>query len=326
MKSPKVISLVLTLSLGLALWAGCAKSNDPDDQPPANPQNAATAVSEGVTIDAATQARLGLESVIPLPAQWEPEVTAYGVVMDPAALAGAAAELTAASLTAEASAREYSRLELLASQNNASVRALETARTTAQQDELARVTGLAKFKAQWGSVLAGRITAILPLVSSNQAALVRMDLPAGDNPVVPPLSAQIMLSVGQTNPVSAQYLDTLPGVDPQSQGKSYLFLVNDLSLPPNAAVTGFLRVPGEPVKGVTIPASAILRYEGRGWVYVQTGTNHFQREPIPLDYPVVDGWFVPDNQPITNGVVITGAQTVLSAELSGGGFNTGERD
>jgi hypothetical protein len=75
-----------------------------------------------------------------------------------------------------------------------------------------------------------------------------------------------------------------------------------------------------------VPAAAVLRYEGKGWVYLQTGTNQFVRKEIPLEYPVTGGWFVPDSLPLTNGVVVTGAQAVLSAELSGGGFNTGERD
>ena len=326
MKSPQAIAFAFKLSLSLALLGGCAKSNDPDDQPARSSGNTAATAGAGVTLDAATQARLGLATALPTAAEWEPEITAYGVVLDPATLAVAAAELTAADLTAEASAKESARQELLAAQSNASARAVETARITARQDELARATDLAKFRAQWGGVLASRLSEILPLVTSNQAALVRMDLPAGDNPATPPLSAQILTAAGETNPVSAQYLDTLPGVDPLSQGQSYLFLVSDRSLPPNAAVTGFLKVRGDAVKGVIIPAAAILRYEGRGWVYVQTGTNQFLREPIPLDYPVAEGWFVPGNLSMTNGVVVTGAQTVLSAELSGGAFNTGERD
>ncbi len=136
----------------------------------------------------------------------------------------------------------------------------------------------------------------------------------------------MVLSTVETNPVTAVYFDTLAGVDPQTQGQAYLFLVKSETLPPNAAITGYLQTPGEPVSGVTIPAAAVLRYEGKGWIYVQTATNQFLREAIPLDCPVTDGWFVPENPPLTNGIVVTGAQTVLSAELSGGSFNTGERD
>jgi hypothetical protein len=48
---------------------------------------------------------------------------------------------------------------------------------------------------------------------------------------------------------------------------------------------------------------------------------------FPLDRLTDNGWFVGgENLSATNRVVVTGAQTVLSAELSGGGFNTGQRD
>jgi hypothetical protein len=50
------------------------------------------------------------------------------------------------------------------------------------------------------------------------------------------------------------------------------------------------------------------------------------RKEISLDRLTDNGWFVSENLSATNRVVVTGAQTVLSAELSGGGFNTGQRD
>jgi hypothetical protein len=326
MISPKAPGFVLLLGACLLVLAGCSKGGDADDNPPAKSETTEANSAPGVTLDAATQARLGLEVAIPTVTQWEPEVTAYGVVMDPAMLAGAYGDLAAADLAATASDKEYARQKTLAEDHNVSARSLEAAQTAALHDDLARTSALAKFKAEWGSVLAGRATEIISLMASNQAALVRMDLPAGENLSVPPLSAQVLLATSETNPVSADFLDTIPGVNPQYQGQSFLFLVNGQSLPPNAAISGFLKIPGEPLTGVMIPATAILRYEGRGWVYEQTGTNQFLRDEIPLDYPVTGGWFVTNRVPLTNGVVVTGAQTVLSAELSGGGFNTGERD
>jgi hypothetical protein len=97
-------------------------------------------------------------------------------------------------------------------------------------------------------------------------------------------------------------------------------------LPPGAAVAGFLKTSGEPVGGVAVPFSAVVRHEGKGWIYVQTETNQFVRTEIPLDRLMNDGWFVSENLSATNHIVVTGAQTVLSAELSGGEFNTGTRD
>ncbi len=46
---------------------------------------------------------------------------------------------------------------------------------------------------------------------------------------------------------------------------------------------------------------------------------------MPLDR-AVDGGFFSARLSVTNRVVVTGAQTLLSAELSGGGFNSGQRD
>jgi hypothetical protein len=326
MRPPKASGFVLLFGACIFVLAGCSKGGDADDHPAAKSDTTEAGSAPGVTLDAATQTRLGLKVGMPTSTQWEPEVTAYGVVMDPAALAGAYGDLAAADLAAAASDKEYNRQQILAEQHNVSARALEAAQTAALHDDLASTSEHAKFKAAWGPVLAERAREILSLITSNQAALVRMDLPAGENLSAPPLSAKILLATSETDPVSADFLDAMPGVDPQFQGQSYLFLLNGQSLPPNAAVSGFLKIPGEPLSGVMIPATAILRYEGRGWVYEQTGTNQFLRDEIPLDYPVTGGWFVPNRVPLTNGVVVTGAQTVLSAELSGGGFSTGERD
>lgn len=90
-------------------------------------------------------------------------------------------------------------------------------------------------------------------------------------------------------------------------------------------MTAFIKSGEAPVSGVVIPASAILRHDGKGWVFVQTGENNFSRREIPLDR-AVDGGFFSAEFSATNRVVVTGAQTLLSAELSGGGFNAGQRD
>ncbi len=75
-----------------------------------------------------------------------------------------------------------------------------------------------------------------------------------------------------------------------------------------------------------VPASAVLRHEGKAWVYVQTQTNQFLRTEITLDRLTDDGWFVAEQLSATNRIIVAGAQLVLSSELSGGGFNMGERD
>jgi len=47
---------------------------------------------------------------------------------------------------------------------------------------------------------------------------------------------------------------------------------------------------------------------------------------MQLDRQMNGGWFTAENLTPTNRIITSGAQTVLSAELSGGAFTTGERD
>ena len=60
-----------------------------------------------------------------------------------------------------------------------------------------------------------------------------------------------------------------------------------------------------------------MRHEGKGWVYVQTETNQFERVEVPLDRLTSSGWFVAEDLSATNRIVTSGGQTVLSTELGG---------
>ena len=118
-------------------------------------------------------------------------------------------------------------------------------------------------------------------------------------------------------------------MDPQTQQQSLLCVADGVDaqkLIPGEAVTAYVKTAGNPVSGVVVPASAVIRYQGANWIYVQTGTNRFSRAAITLDKSAENGWFVADGLAATNHIVVTGVQSVLSAELSGNGFTTGERD
>ena len=302
---------------------------DADDAAPAaaNPiklkQTADGLVMLSLTAD--IQEKLGLKTATLTAAQWQPEIKTYGRVLDPAVLAAALADLATARAAADVSAKEWQRQKTLAAQNNASVRALETAQAAALNDEQALASALAKFKMNWGGKLAENGGVILSQITANQTALVRLDLPAGKFLSVSPDSARLVLAMAETNAAAADFFDTMAGVDPQTQAQSFFFLVKNGTLPANAAVTGFIRTAGVTADGAVVPADAVLRYEGLNWIYAQTGTNDFTRVPISLDRAVRGGWFV-ETIPATNRVIISGAQAALSAELSSGSFNTGERD
>ena len=314
--APKIIfPLAVSLAAGLA---GCSKPAA--ETPPAAPEKA------GVTVDAETQERIGLKIESPAAMQWQPVVRATGRVADPMTFAAAAADYEAARAAASASQSELDRTQKLAAQDNASARVLEAAQAASARDTLAFKTSQAKFAAGWGAHLAAQtnLSAYAEKFMTDGKSLVKLSLPAGAFLNPPPPVATILALNNETNVVAAELADDMV-IDPATQVQTLLYAADE-KLPPNIAVTGLLKVAGDPVDGVVVPVGAVLRHEGRGWAYVQTETNQFVRVEIPLDRLTDGGWFVSENLSMTNRIVTVGAQTVLSAELSGGGFNTGQRD
>ena len=304
----------LAIVFSIALLAGCSKPADEAVKPEAEAR-------PGVTVDAETQERIGLKMEMPVATQLQPEMKGYGRVIDPATLTAAVADLESARAKAEASGKEYDRQKTLAAQNNASARTLEAAKAASTFDGLAFESALAKFKLEWGSALAegSDREKVLADVVNGTAGLVRVDLPAGETLPSLPASARIIALTDETKSVSGAFASATDGVNPQTQSQGYFFLVKSQPLTLGAAVTGYLKISGEPASGVVVPVGAVLRHEGKGWIYVQTGDSQFLRTEIPLDRLVENGWFVSENVSATNHVVITGAQTILSAELSGSG-------
>ena len=304
------------------IFSGCSK---PAEKPADAPEKAEA--KPGVTVDAETQTRIGLEMASPVAMRRQPELHAMGRVVDPLAFTQAAAEYEMARTAAVVSQSDFERTQKLAAQDNASPRVVEAAQAAAGRDALALNSARAKFTAEWGVHLAAQtnLLAFAEKLQTTEIALVKLSLASGIFPHPLPDSASLLDFDGETKPaVAAEFADDC-GIDPATQAQTLLFSVNQ-KLPRSLAVMGQLKTSGEPVNGVLIPATAVLRHEGKGWVYVQTETNQFARVEVSLEGQTDAGWFVRENLSATNRVVVTGAQTLLSAELGGSGLNTGAHD
>ena len=101
------------------------------------------------------------------------------------------------------------------------------------------------------------------------------------------------------------------------QGRGFLFLTenNPLKLTVGAAVSASLELAGEGTRGVFLPDSAVLRYEGATWVYRQRSPTSFVRVPVSLGAPLPGGWLIVDGLRANDRVVTQGAQVLLSEEL-----------
>ncbi len=313
------------LLLITALFAGpgrtvLAAEVTPEAEPGKHPESRVSRGTNGevtITLDAETRRRIGLRLEALAETNQPPIVKGYGHVLDPAPLIALVADLGPAGVAAEASRKEFERLKTLRAQDNASQRALEAAEAQALRDQLLAESLRAKLLLGWGSAIADsdELPGLARALAGVQTVLARVDLPAGERLPGKPTSAQLLPLAANAPPLPAKFLGPAPSTDPQFQGQGFLFLARTNTAPPTTALTAFIQTDGPAVRGIRIPAAAIIRHETKGWAYVQTGDNKFARREVPLTRPVVDGYLVTGGFDPGANVVTTGAQLLLSEEL-----------
>lgn len=319
----------LLAAAGLACFlAGCDKKHEgheghDHDEPPAGAESRVRRAADGsvsLTLDAETQKRIALQTAPLAPATLPREVKAFGRVLDPAPLGLLVMELGAAQTARDASARELQRVKTLAEGQNASARAVEAAETAVRRDDIALEAVRLKLATGWGRALADQadLPGLARSLAAMESALVRLDLPAGETAATP--RGARLLGLAHSGPlITAEYLGPAINVEPQTQGRGFLFLVKsgDHGFRPGEALIGFIQQPGEPFRGVLVPASAIIRAAGKAWIYLQTGDTTFVRRDIALDHPAEGGWLVTAGLSASDRVVVTGAQVLFSEEQKG---------
>jgi hypothetical protein len=321
----RAVFLIALLCLGVALGVFWLKKRN--TAPPAveekEPSEGARITHDAqghvvIKMDDETQGNMGLVVAKPEAAQLKPEIKGYGRVMEPMALAALITELAAAQAAYAASSNELVRLRTLATQGNASERALQTAEAAALRDSLAVQSDKDRLVLAWGRAVAEQtnLLAFVQLLATQNSALVRIDLPVGDKLTGPPEGGRLETLGGDC--AEAEFLGVTTSVDPQTLSQGYLFLLkpNSLHLKSGEAVTGYVEVGGELLSGALIPREAVVRTEGAGWVYrLNEGGEAFTRVEIPMDHSAKDGWVVTRNVSTNDYIVVTGAQTLLSEEL-----------
>ena len=110
------------------------------------------------------------------------------------------------------------------------------------------------------------IAAFAESLNSMDSALVQLELPAGETLPEVPTTARVQ-TLANEQPIPARYIGRAPSVNPATQGNAFLFLVtsNQTHLAPGASVTGLIGLTGEPLQGVMMPRSAIVRAASASW-------------------------------------------------------------
>jgi HlyD family secretion protein len=164
--------------------------------------------------------------------------------------------------------------------------------------------------------------AVLLRTARFDPALVRVELPIGES-IERPERATVVAASRLDRTLEATFVAVAP--TSETQGTALLFRVSapDPGLRPGQAVTAWIERGGDPVSGLLVPRSAVVRHAGKTWIYVRKDAETFEREELRTDRALPEGWLASLREPTASGtqapiqVAVEGAQSLLSTELLG---------
>jgi hypothetical protein len=276
-----------------------------------------------VKLPAEIQAKLGLK-VQPLAARTSAAALAgYVKVLDPGPLAQLDSDILAAEAAAQASAAEAARAKALnADGQTVSAKALEAAQAQARADASKLALLRRRVGLEWGEgvarLSANQREALLAEIAAGKAALVRIDTPSGEG--LTGLRA-VDIDLGALGSVRATVLGMARAADPHLLSPG---LIARASGPGARSLSVGLAVPvklqaSARAAGVLAPQAALMRSQGKTWVYVRTAAESFVRKPVENARTEAGGLFVPGGLKPGEAVVTHGAAALFAAET-----NTGE--
>lgn len=281
-----------------------------------------------VKLDKEGQERIGLGVQELSSVKQRPQIIAYGLAADPATLAALDSDMVAADAALQASRAAADRARsLFESNENVSRKAVETAASQYRTDQSRARALRRRLSLEWGTAIAAldddaRSTLLDELIKQ-KAAVIRVDVPGGESVREEPTAAKISVLGREDQPITAASVAPASSIDPKAQAQGFLLQISDPPFPvrPGVAVTAFLELPGDETEGVVIPRSAIVRYAGETWAYVQSEDEEFARRRVPPGHITETGLFVSEGFKSGEKIVVTGAQTLLSSEMTtqGGG-------
>lgn len=255
-------------------------------------------------------------SVVLQPAEAAQKIDGIATLVSPEGLAQLNADLRAAEIAANFSARAFARYKETKTLPEHSIdNAERQASTDSTQVALLKL----KLRNTWGDkapfVASGPRQQIVDELSSGRTTLVRFDFPRSVEKDLTNVAVQ-PLSGGPGTQITAIW--AAPSGSLAMPGTSFFGLMPagpGLRPGDRARVTAEGTVPNS---GVVIPASAVVVHAGASWCYVETKPGTFERKLVALDEPVAEGYLVKDFAPGTK-VVDHGASVLLSREAEPAG-------
>ncbi|HTO73769.1 MAG TPA: HlyD family efflux transporter periplasmic adaptor subunit [Gemmatimonadales bacterium] len=137
-----------------------------------------------------------------------------------------------------------------------------------------------------------------------------------DAPASPPEA--VTVRQGNAAPgYRATFLGAAAEADPVTRSPAYLYRLDGSwgAARPGVLVTVSVPSGKGPVRGVLIPSSAVVQWDGLEWAWLRRGVASYVRIRVPTDRPVAGGWLAGAPWQAGDSVVITGAEQLLSEEF-----------
>ena len=322
------------ISIVAVVYVSANHSDTDEDEEEAVKAPSHVSLKNGVTIitfDTATQAREGIRVELLHESSSRTELRATSVILPVSGLAALRNSYIAARMKVErdrvdlaTSSSQYERTKTLYDENqNMSLQAMQSAEATFRNNQ-AQVTAdeqdanlqLDTIRQSWGSVVEKWVSSngtALSDVLDQREFLAQVVFPPGEVGIAP---RALSITAPGNHSVEGRLVSPMPQVNAQIQGISYLYLIPSrpgIAVGMNLAVL----VPvGHLVKGILVPQSTVVWWQGKAWVYEATSPTTFTRLELATENPVNGGYFVPGST-VTPGtkVVTAGAQALLSEEF-----------
>lgn len=174
----------------------------------------------------------------------------------------------------------------------------------------------------WGETLANEASkepasASLQSLLQHKEVLLLITLPADSN-VKAGETISVVPTGAQTKAINAKLVAASPQTDSTIQGRTYYFRAPAENLRAGMRVSVEMKdsASNKASDGVAVPASAVVWYAGKPWVYKKQGEESFIRLPISTDNEINGGWFNRSEQLAAgDNLVVNGAQLLLSEEF-----------
>src|SRR4030081_1472857 len=307
MKNPTRLLLALLAAVTYAGPERDGAAAPPPGVPPALPLTDTQQRAVGIRVDH------------PVATVNAPQLEAYGLVVDPVALVTDLGRMESTQAAWHAAQAELARLAGLYRDNlNASLKSLQLAQAQASETGAQARAAAATVALQWGPVAALGAEArhaLIDALSANRQVLVRAGLPG--HPLADSVGPRALLEIDGVS-VAARVLGSLQRTDPQLQGAAWLLAVErpPEGLGPGAHVRVLLE--RAPVKGVLVPAAALLYDESGAYVDRNAGPSsggkqQYQAVVVQLLSAMGDGWLV-SGLDTSDAIVVHGAGVLWSLQ------------